>query len=122
MAELKVKKVAVAAGDVSGLKSSRYEKMQVSYGTIAAADYSLGDTVVFSDVPSKDIIKATIVAHTSSPVTLDVYPGTDVSSALTLAISEKATISYVLEYVRGTGVVAGSTGPGDLLQITLGNS
>ena len=123
MANKYVKKVATGANDVSGQKSSRYEKMQVTYGVVAAADYALGDVLVFNDVPSLDIIKATIVAHSDSPVTLEVFPGTDVSTALPLAVtSPKPKISYVIEYIRGTGAVGTTGAPGELLQISLGVS
>lgn len=123
MALKKVKKLKVEANDIKGLKSSRYEKLQVSYGAVEAADYAVGDTLVFWDVPARDIVKATIVAHAASPVTLDIYPGTDVSAALPLAIgASPVKISYVIEYVRGTGKVASSTDQGDLLQIALGAS
>ena len=108
MATHKVKKVAVETTDIAGLKSSRYEKLQVSYGSIPAASYALGDTLVFSDVPSKDIIRATVVAHTATPVTLEVFPATDLSSAMTLLLPDNATkpkLSYIIEYVRGTGRV-----------------
>jgi hypothetical protein len=123
MALKKVKKVKVEANDVKGLKSSRYEKLQVSYGVVEAADYAVGDTLVFWDVPARDIIKATVVAHAASPVTIDILPGTNVTSALPLAVgASPVKISYVIEYVRGTGKVANSTDQGDLLQITLGAS
>lgn len=108
MATHKVKKVAVDTTDIAGLKSSRYEKLQVSYGAIPAASYTLGDTIVFSDVPSRDIIRATVVAHTATPVTLEVFPATDVTSAMTLNLPDNATkpkLSYIIEYVRGTGRV-----------------
>jgi hypothetical protein len=117
--------------EIAGLKSSRYEKLQVSYGVIKAADYDLGDTVVFADVPSKDIVKAELVAHAAQPITLEVYPGTDVTEALDLAVLTEVDISYIIEYVRGTGrtVVAEDengdpvfNGEGDLLKITLGAS
>ena len=116
-----IKKVAVAATDIAGLKSSRYEKMQVSYGVVPAGSYSLGDTLVFSDVPSNDIIRATVTAHSTIPVTLEILPGTDVSSALPLSATTTVKISYIIEYIRGTGSVS-DAGPGEVLKITVGNS
>jgi hypothetical protein len=110
MATKKVKKVAVGADDVAGLKSSRYEKLQVSYGYIPASTISTGDVLSFTDVPSRDILRATVVVHEATPVVLEVYPGTDVSSQLSMNILQgigvvTSNISYVIEYVRGTGKV-----------------
>jgi uncharacterized membrane protein len=136
MSTKRIKKIAVETNDIGGLKSSRYEKLQVSFGSIEASSYSLLDTLSFADVPARDIIRASIVAHTSPVVSLDVYPGTDVSAPLTLAgITSPAKISYVIEYVRGSGRVGpdaygsnsyGSgesleSGEGDLLQVTIGS-
>jgi hypothetical protein len=115
MATHHVKKYAVDATDLGGLKSSRYEKLQVSYGVIAGGSYTLGDTLVFGDVPSRDIIQATIKAPSN---TLSVYPGTDVSSPLTLTVnSASEEISYVIEYVRGSGHVGIGGSEGDLLSV-----
>lgn len=123
MSTKRIRKIAVETNDVGGLKSSRYERLQVSYGSIEASSYSLLDTLSFADVPARDIIRATIVAHTSPVVSLDVYPGTNVTSPLTLAgITSPAKISYVIEYVRGSGRTGTSSGvDGDLLQITVGD-
>jgi hypothetical protein len=136
MASKKIKKVAVnTTTDIGGLKSSRYEKLQVSYGSIEASSYAFLDTLVFADVPARDIIKASIIAHTDPVVSLEVYPGTDVSAPLTLDIPEPAKISYIIEYVRGTGRVgpegygtdaygsgqALESGEGDLLQVAIGD-
>jgi hypothetical protein len=113
---------------IGGLKSSRYEKLQVTYGTIAAADYTMGDTLVFSDIPSRDVIRATFIVHTTNPAELYVYPGTDVSGTLSLAATSKQKISYVIEYVRGTGRVGPVSGlaegetsddQGDCLKVTV---
>lgn len=122
---ISVKKVAVnvpgtsTAKDVGGLKSSRYERLQVSYGVIDELDYANGDTLVFSDVPSRDIIRATIIVHTTNPAELYVLPGTDLTNALTLNATEKKDISYVIEYVRGTGRPANNLDQGDLLKVTV---
>jgi hypothetical protein len=104
---------------VGGLKSSRYEKLQVSYGVILATEYANGDTLVFADVPARDIIRATIIVHTANPAELYVYPGTDVTAPLTLNATSKQKISYVIEYVRGTGRVDGNTDQGDLLKVVV---
>jgi hypothetical protein len=137
MSTKRIRKIAVETNDVGGLKSSRYEKLQVSYGSVEASSYLLLDTLSFADVPARDIIRATIVAHTDPVITLDVYPGTDTSVPLTLSgVTAPAKISYVIEYVRGSGRVGpnaygsaeyGSadqeleSGEGQLLQVTIGN-
>ena len=146
MATHKVKKIAVDTVattpnfDLGGLKSSRYEKLQVSYGVIAAGSYTLGDTLIFSDVPSQDIIKATVVAHGGDPAVLDVFPGSDNSGTYTLnlpsSVSTAVKLSYVIEYIRGGGRVGpdaykanayGSgqsleSGEGDLFKVTVSTS
>ena len=102
-----VKKVATSTTDIGGLKSSRYEKLQVSYGKIPASSYELLDTIVFGAIPSKEIIRATIIAHASPDVSLVVYPA-NVSNEQPYTLSSVTSpvdISYVIEYVRGTGQV-----------------
>lgn len=136
MATHKVKKVAVSSSDIGGLKSSRYEKLQASYGVIPAfgvdgtASYASGDSIVFNDVPSKDIIRATVIAHDpASPTVLEVYPGSDKNSAFTLNLASGVTapveLSYIIEYVRGTGRVGTTTGDnsgeGDLFTVVVQN-
>ena len=124
MATKRIKKVAVETNDVGGLKSSRYEKLQVSYGSIEASDYSLLDTLSFAEVPARDIIKASIIAHTSPVVSLDVYPGTDTTTPLTLSgVTSPVKLSYVIEYVRGSGRLGSDTQykEGELLQVIVGN-
>lgn len=114
MATKKVKKLAVETQDVGGLKSSRYEKLQVSYGFIPANKINTGDVLSFTDVPSADILRATLVAHEATPVVLTVYPGSDISSQLSMTLAQSAgavtsKISYIIEYVRGTGKVGVSS-------------
>lgn len=114
MAIKKVKKIAVETSDIAGLKSSRYEKLQVSYGHIPAGTISTGDVLSFSDVPSADILRATLVAHEATPVVLELFPGSNISSQLSMNLLQNAgsvtcKISYVIEYIRGTGKVGVST-------------
>jgi hypothetical protein len=126
MADKNIKKTKVATHDVGGLKSTRYEKIQVSYGTIATTDWTWGttgagdDVLIFSEVPSQDIIRATIVLHRTSPVVLDIYPGTNTAAVIDWVVggtaADRPQISYVINYVRGTGSV-GTSGPGDLLRV-----
>jgi hypothetical protein len=120
MATKSVRKVAATSAQIGGLNSSRFEKLEIAYGVIKAADYTVGDTIVFSGIPSKDIVTATITANNttgtpSAPITLDVIPGTVMTSALPLQ-TDGTEISYVIQYVRNNGKV-GSETAGDLLQI-----
>lgn len=126
MSTYNVKKMAVSTSDIGGLKSSRYEKLQVSYGKIPGSAYELLDTLVFGDVPARDIIRATITAHANPDVSLVVYPGTvDSEQPLTLnTITSPVDVSYVIEYVRGTGRVGDlteSSNEGYLLSVTIGD-
>ena len=41
-----------------GAKRSRYEKSEIAYGRIPATAYAKGDTLVFDQIPMKDIINA----------------------------------------------------------------
>jgi hypothetical protein len=97
----------LAAGEksIGGLKSSRYEKLQVSYGVVQTDGYNTNDVLLFGDIPARDVIRATFIVHTANPAELYIYPGTDVSGELLLKASSKERISYVVEYVRGTGRV-----------------
>lgn len=121
MATKVIKKTAAAldditrtGNDIAGLKSSRYEKLQVSYGFIPTDTIKLGDVLLFSDVPSADIIRATLTVHEATPLTLEVLPGTNISNPLGIQLAQTGTpgdtlvssrISYIIEYVRGTGKV-----------------
>jgi hypothetical protein len=107
MANKQVKKIALATSDIPGLKSSRYERLQVSYGAIATSQYGWGDTLTFADIPSRDIIRASVVAHSANPATLEVYPASDKADPFTLQVpgSTLAPLSYIIEYVRGVGKV-----------------
>jgi hypothetical protein len=111
MATKQIKRTATAADDIAGLKSSRYEKLQVSYGTVPANTISVGDVLSFSDVPSQDIIRATVVVHESTAKMLTILPGTNTAAQQEIVITQAGSglvtsqISYVIEYVRGTGKV-----------------
>lgn len=121
MATKVIKKLASAlddldrANDVAGLKSSRYEKLQVSYGYIPAGTISIGDVLSFTDVPSADIIRATVVVHEGTPLTLEIFPGSNISVQQSINIAQLGTglvtsnISYVIEYIRGNGKVGVSS-------------
>ncbi len=119
MAIKSVRKVA-GAGEIGGLNTSRYEKAEVAFGVIAQGSYSLGDIASFDDVRSHQIIEARITAHTESPVTLEINPGTDLSEPILLNYGSNVKVSYVIHYVRGSGKVGAGPSQGDLLQVILG--
>lgn len=82
---------------------SRYEKSEIAYGRVLSTDYAVGDTLVFSEIPSQDVIYAKFVSGTAS---LELFNGTDVSNAINfniLAAGATANIDYVITYIRGTG-------------------
>jgi hypothetical protein len=127
MATYSIKKLAANSSQISGLKTSRYEKGGVAFGVVEASSYALGDTLVFDEVNSNDIVEATIVAHsTPTPAVLEIYPGTDISN-LELNLPGTATapvkISYVIHFIRGAGRVGSvsgdQAGEGKLLRVTI---
>ena len=125
MATLSVRKLAADSTQVGGLTTSRYEKNSVAFGVIPAASYNLGDTISFDDINSQQIISANVVLQTGSPVTLQVIPGTNLGSALQLATTQKADISYVVHYIRGNGRVGAdpsTDGQGQVLQVRVGSA
>jgi hypothetical protein len=97
-----------------------------SGSSIIAGDYGFGETLTFVDVPSQDIIKATVVAHTdATPASLDVYPASNKAGifqlSLPTAIAYVPKLSYIIEYIRGGGRVASTTesGEGDLFRVSV---
>jgi hypothetical protein len=119
MATKSIKKLA-GQGEIGGLNTSRYEKAEVAFGVIAVGDYNLADIAVFDDVRSHKIIEARITAHTESPVTLEINPGTDLTNPILLNYASHVKVSYVIHYVRGSGKVGAGPSEGDLLKVILG--
>lgn len=78
----------------------RPEKVYQVYGRVATADYTLGDTLSFTQADVKQLISAKFVAGT---VSLELYNGTTISSpiALNIGTGSKAAIDYVITYVKG---------------------
>ena len=119
MALKTVRKVSTGSDVLAGLQTSRYEKAGIAFGVIPGASYAIGDTLIFDGVNSQKIIDAKIIVHTSPAVTLDIDPGTVLTSAKTLAASTHADVSYVINYIRGTGQVGVGAHQGDLLKVTI---
>lgn len=84
---------------ISGTRQ-RPEKVYQVYGRVATADYTLGDTLSFTQADIKSLISAKFV---SGSVSLELYNGTTISSpiALNLGTGSKGTIDYVISYVKG---------------------
>lgn len=94
--------------------SSRYEKMEVAFGKLAAGSFLLLDTLAFN-IPAKNIISAKfIIGATTADADagaeiLEIFPGADVSNTIVWATGlahaavAAATLSYKIEYIRGTG-------------------
>lgn len=90
----------------------------ISSTDIIGAEYGLGETLSFADVPSQDIIRATVVAHADTqPAALDVYPASNKTGSFSLSlptgVSYPVKLSYVIEYIRGGGRVGNNGLPGD---------
>lgn len=102
-------------------KRARYEKMEKAYGKILAANAGVtGDVLIFSKIPSRNIIHVALVAGT---VQKEFFYGTDFSAALTFnhLTGGAKDIYYTVEYIRGTGKIDDATsqaGEGELLKIT----
>lgn len=125
MASVPVKNSVTGTMGSKAAKRSRYEKSEFAYGKIPAAAYAVGDTLVFNDPPMRELIKAELSANGE---TLAVYHGADLSSAVAFDIindAATADISYVIQYIRGTGNVKTATaekGEGLLLSVTVSSS
>ncbi len=118
MAIKEVKKVAVDSTDIGGFNRSRYEKIEVAYGTVAASSYAVNDTIHFSDVPAKEIIEAKFVAPNAE---LAISPGTNLTNAIVFDVlngGDPVAFDYVITYVRG----GGETGLGNVIKLTIASS
>jgi hypothetical protein len=106
-------------------KRSRYEKLEVAYGKILSTAWADGDTLVFDQIPMKGLVHARFVSDAGTTTELELFSGTDLSSAIAWNISNSNTttnISYVISYIKGTGKVQDSAvqaGEGKLIQLTV---
>jgi hypothetical protein len=106
MANVSVKNSTTGSMGTGAAKRSRFEKSEVAYGKIPAAAYASTNTLIFDQIPSKEIIYGRLV--TSEGHTLEVFNGTDLSSALAWTYNSSVgtnvlDIHYVVTYIRGTG-------------------
>lgn len=91
---------------VDAAKRSRYERSEVAFGKIPAAAYASLDTLVFNQIPAKEIIYGRLV--TSEGHALEIFNKTDLSSAVAWSYNSSSgttvlDIHYVITYIRGTG-------------------
>ena len=105
-----IRKVSTGASVVGGLQTSRYEKMEIAFGTIAADKYTFTDKISFG-LPTDQIIDGRIIFHASPDASLDIYPGLDLSVPLIVDGAAVGAVSYVLRYLRGTGIVGAASIP-----------
>lgn len=128
MANVNVKNSPTGSMGTLAAKRTRYEKMETAYGKIPAAAWAVGDTLIFDQIPMLSLVHAKFVASAGSTNELEIFHGADLSSAIAWdlnaepAAAAAATISYVIEYVRGTGKVASNTDQGKTLKITVAST
>lgn len=128
MANVNVKNSPTGSMGTIAAKRTRYEKMETAYGKIPAAAWAVGDTLIFDQIPMLALVHAKFVASAGSTNELEIFHGADLSSAIAWdlnaepAAAAAATISYVIEYVRGTGKVASNTDQGKTLKITVAST
>ncbi len=108
MSTVNVKSSPTGTMGVAASKRSRFEKSEIAYGKIPAAAYLSLDTLVFNQIPSKEIIHGRIV--TSENHVLEFFNGTDFSNALAWSYNSASgatvlDLYYVITYIRGTGRV-----------------
>ena len=129
MSNVNIKNSSTGALGTIAAKRTRYEKMETAYGKIPAA-WAVGDTLIFDQIPMLALVHAKFVASTPSTTTnsLELFHGADLTSAIAWDLNAEpadaaaATISYVIDYVRGTGKVAGNTDQGKLIKITVAST
>jgi len=98
------KNVTNSATGTMGIKAAlraRYERSEVAYGKIPAAAYTLGDTLVFSAIPMKELIHARFVGASAA---LELFNSTDLTNAIAFDLANagaKADINYVIHYRKG---------------------
>ncbi len=107
------------------LRRTRYEKMETTFGKILAAEYAVGDTLVFSKIPSKEIIHVSLAGNSQGK---EVFYGTDFGSAVAFDVigsNVAKDIYYTISYIRGSGKIddgSATAGEGTILKVTVASS
>lgn len=105
MSTIKVRKLKIASNDAIGFKISRYEKMEVAFGTVLAAAYTIGDTLSFAEVPASVVVSATFITADTTPIVVQALNITDFTTPVPVNVTSGTAvdISYRIEYIRGPG-------------------
>jgi hypothetical protein len=96
-----VKVVGASALDIAGFNRTRYDSLEVAYGTIASGTYVKNDFFYFGQVPSKTIIAATFTTDETSPVTVSIGPSFNLSNVVHITANNGGTavgVDYVIYY------------------------
>ena len=125
MATPSVKNSQTGAMGTQAAKRTRYEKMETAFGQIPAEAFDIGDTLSFDNFPMKELIHAKFKAGTTE---LEIFSGADLTSAVRWDLAQDdgltADIDYVVEYIRGTGLVntaANEVGDGEKISLWVVN-
>ena len=105
MAIKQIQNSTTGAFGVNAAKRTRYEKMETAYGTIPLNSYANGDTLQFVQIPSRNLIHAKFV--TTAGDVLELFNSANLTAPLTWTLGANGApqISYVIEYIRGTGTL-----------------
>jgi len=107
-------------------KRSRYEKLEVAYGTIKSSDWADGDILVLDQIPMLALVHAKFVAAAGNNPVIELFNSSDLDGPiyynLAGGIGGPVDISYVVSYIRGTGKVqdnGGEAGTGKLIRLQM---
>ena len=98
----RAKRLASAATDISGVKKTDGFKFVVAYGQIPAGSYASGDTIKFSDIAAKVLIKAEFTPTSGTNVI--VHNSASLASAIVVPTYGTPAIDYKIEYQKGAGI------------------
>jgi hypothetical protein len=97
----------VQSGDIGGMQTSRYDKLEVAFGTIPTGSFAVGDQLNFVSVRSKTILKA---EFRQNGVSLGSFLNdTNFSTPVSLAGTGGTTFGYWIMYLRGGEAGTGSS-------------
>jgi len=86
--------------DIAGFNRTRYDSLEVAYGTIAQGSYTKGDYFMFGQIPSKKLVYGKISTSEATPVQIEIFPNT-VTSNLSMTANTGGTavaVNYVFFY------------------------
>ena len=119
MATVEVRNSSTGTMGTAAAKRTRYEKAETAYGVIningATPDAIYGDIMSLTQAPIKEVIHAAFASDAATPDKLELFrDASDVDAPIDFVVTGDASkISYVIDYIRGTGHVgAGNAGDG----------